>query len=62
MRDFEDYERDGPRIDALYPGVCAIDKRHKYKKRDTIAKVKLKENPFIPIPGYACASCVILMK
>lgn len=43
---------------ARYNGECTIVNEHKIKKRDRIGRVRLIENPLLPIPGYACESCV----
>lgn len=61
MRTWDDYERDSPKFEALFSGRCTIDRNHKIRKGDEVSRVKLKDNPLIPIPGVACKSCVILM-
>lgn len=44
---------------AQFHGTCTIDPEHRIRKGDTIARVQHADNPFLPVPGVACASCVL---
>lgn len=43
---------------AHYNGECTISNAHRIKKGDRIGRVRQINNPILPVPGYACASCV----
>lgn len=56
-------ERDGEfevveTFNALYTGSCTLDNRHDIRRGTRVGKVRQIDNPLIPIPGVACASCV----
>lgn len=59
--DITDYERIGRIFDAQYPGRCVFDYDHRVKLRDSVSKVRLRENPFLPISGVACKACTRLL-
>lgn len=54
----EDYTLAGRTFTAMYSGRCAIDPDHTVRRGDTVAYVKLVDNPMLPVPGVACAACV----
>lgn len=39
-------------------GRCCLDEEHKIKRGDKIGKLQHSNNPFVPIPGWACKKCI----
>lgn len=43
---------------ATQSGRCTLDEDHKIARGDKIAKIQYADNPYVPIPGYACKHCI----
>lgn len=42
---------------ARESGHCCLVFEHKIKRGDVIGKLQHADNPFVPVPGWACKSC-----
>lgn len=42
---------------SQFAGTCNIDDRHRIRKGDRVGKLRLSDNPMVPIPGVACKYC-----
>lgn len=52
------YEVTGRPFEARFPGRCTLDDEHTIRRGDLVAYVRHADNPMLPVPGVACASCV----
>jgi hypothetical protein len=46
-------------FDAQFHGWCNIDSEHRIKKGSKVARVQHADNPLLPVPGVACATCIL---
>ena len=56
--DESDFEVIGRTFEARYPGRCAVNYDHKIKLGTKVARIQRVGNPFQPVPGVACQSCI----
>jgi hypothetical protein len=40
-----------------FPGLCALNRTHKIKPNETVAKIRRRNNPMLPLPGVVCKDC-----
>lgn len=58
MINHENYEIDGGTFESQYVGRCALDREHKIKRGDRVARVFRKDNPTLTVGGVVCKNCV----
>jgi hypothetical protein len=44
-------------FNAMYPALCALNRNHKIKPNDLVAKIRRLNNPMLPLPGVVCKDC-----
>jgi hypothetical protein len=49
----------GKELKASWSGDCVICGK-RYRRGSKIFKPENRDNPFLPIPGYGCSSCLLL--
>jgi len=60
--DNDDIEFEIVRVfDALYHGVCTIERGHKIRRGERVAIVQRADNPMLTVKGVACKACVSIL-
>jgi hypothetical protein len=53
-----EYEVRGRVFEAQFTQTCTLDEDHRIRRGTKVAKVQRADNPFILVPGVACALCI----
>lgn len=46
---------------SQFSGYCRVDPDHTIRRADLVGKLRLSDNPFIPVSGVCCKSCVKML-
>ena len=52
------YEIVGRTFESQFHGRCTLDRDHKIKRGDRVARIQRKDNPMLPIAGVVCKLCL----
>ena len=45
-------------FDAQFPGKCIINRDHRIRYGESVARVQRADNPFLPVTGVVCYRCL----
>lgn len=55
---FGRYEVVGRTFESQFHGRCTLDREHKIKRGDRVARIQRTDNPMLPISGVVCKNCL----